>query len=716
MLWPFMLFAQGMEKAKQQDTDGAFLLDTTVTYYQVPAGEGQPDVAFDGENYMGVWSRNGTIVVGRVTKQGVLIDTNGIVVKKSNQCFHPAIAYGNGYYFVTWEDGLGYNPDRIYFARVSKTGIVLDTQAILVGKLLDQMRPDVASDGTNFFIVWEDANQGDIRGAIVDTSGLIIKSNFKIAYAPGGVRDAAVTFGGGYYLVAWNSDDNNNDPHGIYAARITPQGNVLIPEERGILITDKTEWGDKASVAYGNGKYLVAWNLWYSNEKCFDVYCSRVDTNGQVLDTAGIVVSNKNNHNESWAAVTFNDSNFVVCWNDRRIGYYELYGARIDTAGHNLDTAGIWLGDNYPSGSMPAIAKGDTSYLLIWTDGRNPSSDIYGEIINPDLSFQNNFPVAQYVDTLANNEFAPAVAFDGNGYMASFISCQNDRIVCTANIDSAGNILGKFDIDTCYASATQIAFGDSVYLIAWIQSNVYIKYAILSRASVPIDTIKEFYDSFYINDLALCWGDTTWLASWFRDGFYPSSPAAGMCRRIGNSGALLGGNIEIQSGYAGLSSIAYDGTRVLVVYKHDVITGRFVDENGATSTDSILFPSTGDSHHASVAFDGINYMVVWHDSLAGGDYNIYAARVNPTGVLADTTALTICDASGSQRNPIVVYNGSYYTVLWEDYRNGTQWDIFGARVAKTGQIINHFTASTMTGDKSELAAGLAPVKLDLTKG
>jgi hypothetical protein len=716
MLWPFLLFAQGIENAKQQDTDGAFLLDTIVTYYQVPAGEDGPDIAFDGENYMGVWTRNGAIVAGRVTKEGVLIDTNGIIVKKSDQCVHPAIAYGNGYYLVTWEDGLGYNPDRIYFARISKTGIVLDTQAILVGKLLDQMRPDVASDGTNYLIVWEDCNQQSICGAIVDTSGNIIKSKFEIAYEwdSGPLQIPAVTYGNGYYMIAWKTSGGDNVPAGVYGARVTPQGDIIKPADRGFLVTNKM--GDNVSLAYGNGKYLVAWDIFVNYDEYFNVYCMLVDTSGQVLDTAGTVISNKSK-NEIDPGIDFDGTNFVVCWFDARSGHYELYGARVDTAGHNLDTAGVWLGSNLPDYGYPAaIVKGDSNCLLLWSDRRNNvapynGNDIFGEIILPDLSFQNSFPIAQYVDTLANKEYAPAVAFDGNDYMASFASHQGKNLVCATNVDNNGDIIHKYNIDSTGISLydenypTQISFGDSTYLMSWVHET-NIKYIKLTKLGTPIDTITEFGVGNYYETrhLALCWGDTTWLVSWPRNGILPYSIPAGMCRRISGSGVLLGENTEIQSGYAGLPSIAYDGARFLVVYKHDIITGRFVDGNGAVSSEFVYFPSTSLGHHPSIAFDGANYMAVWHDSLAGGSYDIYAARVNPAGDLVDTTAITVCGAAGSQRNPIIAYSGSYYTVLWEDCRGGTQWDIYGARVGTTGQIINQFTVSTMTGDKSELAA------------
>jgi hypothetical protein len=55
----------------------------------------------------------------------------------------------------------------------------------------------------------------------------------------------------------------------------------------------------------------------------------------------------------------------------------------------------------------------------------------------------------------------------------------------------------------------------------------------------------------------------------------------------------------------------------------------------------VLGPARGDEESPAVASDGTNFLVVWIDSRANPNGNIYAARVSPAGTLLDPTGIDV---------------------------------------------------------------------------
>lgn len=98
-------------------------------------------------------------------------------------------------------------------------------------------------------------------------------------------------------------------------------------------------------------------------------------------------------------------------------------------------------------------------------------------------------------------------------------------------------------------------------------------------------------------------------------------------------------------------------------------------------------PAAFDQSAPAVAFDGTNYLVAWQDYRSGTSYDIYAARVGPAGAVLDGSGLAVSTATGSQRTPAVAFDGTNYLVVWEDARSGTA-DIYGSRVTPDGGVLD----------------------------
>jgi len=98
--------------------------------------------------------------------------------------------------------------------------------------------------------------------------------------------------------------------------------------------------------------------------------------------------------------------------------------------------------------------------------------------------------------------------------------------------------------------------------------------------------------------------------------------------------------------------------------------------------------AAGDEQAPAVASDGKNWLVVWQDHRSGQYVNIYAARVAPDGTLLDQGGIVISpQAPNHQLQPAVAFDGTNYLVVWADHRNGN-WDIYGARVTPDGTVLD----------------------------
>lgn len=88
-----------------------------------------------------------------------------------------------------------------------------------------------------------------------------------------------------------------------------------------------------------------------------------------------------------------------------------------------------------------------------------------------------------------------------------------------------------------------------------------------------------------------------------------------------------------------------------------------------------------------LAFGGDVFLVVWQDMRNGKDYDVYAARVSPDGKTLDPDGVLVCGGVRNQAMPDVVYDGGNFLVVWQDFRSG-KYAIHGARVDKSGKVLD----------------------------
>ena len=85
-------------------------------------------------------------------------------------------------------------------------------------------------------------------------------------------------------------------------------------------------------------------------------------------------------------------------------------------------------------------------------------------------------------------------------------------------------------------------------------------------------------------------------------------------------------------------------------------------------------------------------IVTWQDQRLGPGADIYAQRINASGVVQWTAdGVALCAAASFQYNPTLVSDGAGGAIVtWQDYRTGTTWDVYAQRVNALGA--NQWTA------------------------
>ncbi len=105
----------------------------------------------------------------------------------------PAVASNGSEFLVVWEDRRnGIDETDIYASRVAADGTTLDPDGIAIATADGlEWTPEVASDGTNFLVVWTDGvqgNRGDVRAARVTPQGEVLDPGGFVLTAPRAVR------------------------------------------------------------------------------------------------------------------------------------------------------------------------------------------------------------------------------------------------------------------------------------------------------------------------------------------------------------------------------------------------------------------------------------------------------------------------------------------------------------------------------------------------
>jgi hypothetical protein len=382
-----------------------------------------PAVAFVDTTFLVVWGdyNGGYRVFGaRVTRSGVALDSGGFAIGAGAYEASPQVASAGVEFFAVWADDRGLQPYDICGARVSQAGIVLDSNGFVVSTAArQQVTPAAASDSTDFLVVWKEERNGNnsIYGARVDAAGHVLDpEDFAISFSGDTESYPAVASDGVNYLVVWEQFANNGT-HDIYGARVSPDGVVL--DTPAIVISAVLRNQIRPALAFNGTDFLVAWHDERSTGMSM-IYCARVSPDGVVLDPEGIAVAPRHHDYLDGPAVGSDGNDFLITWGDAGI-----HGARVSSAGNALDSGGFTIANVPEEWHAPSMGFDGSGYFVVWADRRSGADyDVYGARVTTAgvLIDTPGIPVS----TAARDQRHPAVEFDGTNFLVLWQDKRND--------------------------------------------------------------------------------------------------------------------------------------------------------------------------------------------------------------------------------------------------------------------------------------------------
>jgi phosphoribosylformylglycinamidine (FGAM) synthase PurS component len=653
---------------------GAILDPMGVTITPEPGDRGSPDVCFDGANFLVVWEENRTgtdwdIYGARVTPQGAVLDPSGIAISAADaDQMTPAVAFDGANLFVVWADNRSDTTDttdNIFGARVTPQGAVLDAAGIPISTADDdQSTPAIAFDGANFLVVWEDYRDTscNIYGARVTRDGTVLDATgFSVTTAANDQLAPATAFDGTNFLAVWQDARGSN--YDIYAARVTPQGVVL--DGDGLAISLAAGNQGFPALAFDGANILVTWGD-HRGGSGYDIYGARVTTQGAVLDPAGIGVSQAARE-QYYPAVGFDGANLLVAWQDDRSGAnYDIYVARLSPAGVVLDPTGLLTSQAAHGQATPAAGFDGANYLVAWQDFRaGPAGDIYGSRVTSQGVVLD--PAGFVISQTPREQFTPAVGFDGANFLVVWQDCRGDPggDIYGARVTSHGVVLDPAGFAIAQApeeqSAPVVEFDGTNFLVVWQDYRDSVRFHVYGARVTPQGLVLD-----------------------------PS-----------------GMSISSGPGFHYAPAVAFDTTNFLVVWQ-DSRNGSDWDTYGArvSRQGTVLDPdgiavsqAENNQHLPALSFDGAEFLVVWQDNRYGYDHDVFGARVTPQGTLLDPTGRPVSTSPGEQLMPSISFDGADFLVVWQDYRNLNDFEVYGAMVSPGGVVFRGGPVVRQSGDQ-----------------
>ena len=393
-------------------------------------------------------------------------------------------------------------------------------------------------------------------------------------------------------------------------------------------------------------------------------------------------------------------------------GSQEPLNPALDDGEFLIDTSGTLGPAPYGQGH-PALAFDGVNFLVVWQDGRKgDSTDVYGARVTPAGVVLD--PTGIVISAAAENQFAPALAFDGANFLVVWEDRRGGRDIYGARVTPAGVVLDPqgIAISTARGGEDPVpAFDGENFLVVWADYRSDSSWDIYGARVTPAGAVLDpegisIAATPGYAGLALAPGGENSFVVWEDERYSGQDDINGA--RVTSVGVVLDtAGIDIATAAEGqmYPALAFDGENFLAVWhdwcRSDIYGARVTPAGVVLDPTGIAITSAPDAEVSPVsAFDGGNFLVVWNRS-RGNSWDIYGARVTPAGVVLDPNGIPISTATSYQWEPDLAFDGASFLVVWEDRRNGS--DIYGARVTPAGVVLDSGPVVRQEGSQSHPA-------------
>lgn len=423
----------------------------------------------------------------------------------------------------------------------------------------------------------------------------------------------------------------------------------------------------------GSGGTIIVWQDKHNGKN--EIFAQRMSADGNALwTTDGIAICTQDS-NYNPLIISDGIGGAIIAWQSYRgSATADIYAQRINSSG-NIQ----WTLDGVPvcvvvfeQDTIRMVSDGLNGAVITWQDYRsnNGFPDIYAQRISAvgaPLWTANGVSVCNQ----AASQRGPKIYGDGTG--GAFITWADNRS-------------GSYDIYTQRISTT----GAPV----WTTNGV-------ATCTMATDQLKPDICGDGAAGVIITWSD-----------FRSSTDFNIYAQRVGPSGAI----VWAVDGVVMNNNVAYDQTDPMIVsdglggaiiswsdkrtgITSDIYAQR-VNSTGAvqwTATGIIICTASGDQIKSQLVSDGNNgAYITWEDHRNAGNSDIYAQRIASNAAINwAATGYPICTVGNDQSSPMIVSNGNLGAiVVWQDYRSGTNSDIYEVGFNTTGIIGIENTGTT----------------------
>ena len=374
--------------------------------------------------------------------------------------------------------------------------------------------------------------------------------------------------------------------------------------------------------------------------------------------------------------------------------------------------------------SSPVEAMGNASFTLCFSPTSYGSKSVTVSIMNNDGD-ENPYVFsllgAAYVGDIRISDYnghegTPSLVWAGSGYGLAWHELYGDPSTFWSSelYFTALNYGGKKVVDDVllspgipYVVDPSLAWTGTEYGIVWRDQrngNKDIYFTRISQIGTKQGADVRITNSTFSSETPhLVWTGTEYGLAWYdyRDGNYEIYFA-----RISSTGQKLaipdpepdGVNddyVRITNDPSNSSqpSLVWTGAQYGISWIDDrdgdfeIYFARLSSEGVKQGGDVLITNDASHSWWPSIVWTGTEYGLAWYDYRNGSNSEIYFARINSNGVKQGSDVRVTNDLTGGSRFPSLIWTGTEYGLTWIDGRDGCD-RVFFARLDSTGQKIS----------------------------
>jgi hypothetical protein len=425
-----------------------------------------PLVASDGTDFLvftrALTSSSDELQVMRVgANLNVIRELHPVGVPSGVTVSQPRVVWNGSTYLLVWSD---YLLHAIRSHHLDRDGKALDQPTVLAGWQTSGLvaYPNVVSNGDGALLVWNDS-----RFSVDPQSNI----NYDVMSR---LVDTTLLIGNPERLVSISAPRQTSpaiaagaeltmtvwsEDSGVYASRVTPSGAL---DGRGIQLSDI---GFSPQVIFDGTNFLAAWFIRTGNTA--SIRTARIDPAGHLLDTHTVA-----NGCVSSVTLARGASSSLLAWSNCTTGAIDA--VRIGDSGDAIDSLPLTLTPPNMAAVNPSAAWNGSEYLVTWDELIPLPSvllfpmyrlNVHATRVGGSLTLIDSQPIAIAIsgDERASNSGA-TVASDGEDFLVAWTSPNG---IAAVHVSASGIITDGTPLVLGSGGNSQAVWDGVRYLVAW---------------------------------------------------------------------------------------------------------------------------------------------------------------------------------------------------------------------------------------------------------